>query len=216
MIRENEHEIVCLLERDDYQTILQHFDVFQSDAKPQRNHYFTDPEGVLERNNLTLRVREKSDTFEIQMKIPKTESDDGMLEIRQIIPFQYFNEIKEGKVSFPDEICYALEHLGIKSVSYVGYADTKRIEKTYKEVEGAWMMDETSFPLGYTDYRLELEYEKNKGARAKELFSNLLRQKQIPEITPSSKFKVFMEKMREHEKIQTTLRNGAEKERRRT
>jgi uncharacterized protein YjbK len=209
---EHEHEIVSLLDQDNYRATLIHFDVFPSDAKPQTNHYFADPEGVLERNDITLRVREESGGLEVNLKIPLTHSKDGgMLEIRKSISDSEFEVFKKREIPFPKEIEDALEHLALESISYIGFAVTKRIKIAHKAVEGAWMIDETSFPLGYTDYRLELEHEKNYQHKARESMADVLKQTNTTFVVPVSKFKKFMEKIRENEKIVQTIRKGVEK-----
>lgn len=102
MTHEPGHEIVTILDFDQYERLLRFFDIFPGDAKTQRNHYFGDEDGLLERNNLTLRIREKGETFQIDLKVPLSRQDEGgMLEISDRIGLEYFDRLKKKRGSFP-------------------------------------------------------------------------------------------------------------------
>lgn len=76
------------------------------------------------------------------------------------------------------------------------------------------MLDVSHYPVGQTDYRLELEYDKRFQNEAKELFQKVLGENNIPFIKPLSKFQVFMQQLRKHRKTVEENQQGVEKTRR--
>lgn len=201
MTREPKHEIISMLDLDQYERLLRFFDVFPNDAKIQKNHYFGDEEGVLERNNFTLRIREKSSKFQIDFKVPLSKNDGEMLEISNEIEHEYFKLLKKNEKSFPKEIEETLGKLAIERVVYLGDAITKRVTIPCTAIEGSWMLDVSEYPVGKTDYRLELEYDKKFKNEAMKIFQKKLEENGIDFIKPPSKFKVFMQQLQEHRKI---------------
>jgi len=198
-------EIVSLIDSDDYYSILKYFDKFPSNAEKHIDYYFDDKEGILSRNNIILRKRQKSnDKFQTGIKIPNNKKPGEVFDLKDQTHDSFFK-------SFPEEIQKTIKRLGIKEIYYVGNLPTKRISIPCLAVEGKWIIDHVTFPLGNDDYRIELKHAKHLCGKASDIFNDVLQKNHLILVTPQPKLKKLFECMLEDEKIKKNLREGARK-----
>ena len=65
-----EQEFKSLLSKDKYEEIKKKYD--WDNQFSQTNHYYSDDEGYILKNEITVRVREKNDSYKLQVKVPES------------------------------------------------------------------------------------------------------------------------------------------------
>ncbi len=206
-------EIVSLFDIYGYQTILKYFDKFPTDAQKHTDHFLSDREGFLEKNNITLRVREKENgIFQIDFKLPDSKEPGGMIDIKEIISRGEFENLKNG-FPFSLAIQEALEKLNLnrKNIFYTGYVKTKRITIPCESVAGKWVIDHSIFPVRKDEYRIELKHGREFCVQATDIFEKILQRTDVPLLIPPSKFKILADSLREDEKVKETIAENIKK-----
>jgi uncharacterized protein YjbK len=169
-----EIEFKNLLTREEYDHIIEHFQVKSTQKKRQVNHYFDTPTFSLKEINVALRVREKAECFEITMKQPAI---IGLLETNQKIDQEEAQELLQNGILPNGEIKNKLCNLAIsvQNIVYFGSLTTDRVELDYQG--GTLVLDHSSF-LGVEDF--EIEYEVIDPAAGEIIFLQLLAKLKIP------------------------------------
>ncbi len=196
-------EIVSVIDIFGYQSILEYFDKLPSDAKKIIDHYFDDEEKILSKNNIILRKRD-GEKSQIDIKIPGTKKPGEMIDLKEKTNDSFLQ-------FFSEEIQETIKNFGIKKIYYVGYIPIKRISIPHASVEGKWIIDHLTFPLGKDEYRIELKHSERFCDDALSIFTKLLQEVHLEPIKPPSKFKTLTECLLHDEKIKKELKEGAQR-----
>lgn len=145
-----EKEYKAMLSEADFEKIK---DAFLWDSvKVQTNNYYTDDDGILRKNRVMFRVREKDGKCVIQVKLHKNKNS----------PLQICEENEFPINSVPKIIENGEKYTGIKTGPLVllGNAKTKRYSKMWDKYTEI-CLDKTEF-LDICDYEIEVEYTADK------------------------------------------------------
>lgn len=182
-----EIEFKNMLNKNEYERLLQIFQIKQEQIFSQENHYFDTTDFALKKLGSALRIRKKENDFELTLKQP---ASVGLLETTQILTADEFTtSLSIG--SLPEGIVYdRITDLGVPFVKleYFGSLTTKRVEFSYKQ--GLLVLDH-SYYLNKDDY--ELEYEVENYQLGMQIFQDLLKQYDIPKRQTKNKIHRFYE-----------------------
>ena len=185
-----EIEFKNLLTKIEYETLLKAFHVEEKAIFSQTNHYFDTPVFALKDKGSALRIREKSNSFEMTLKQPAA---IGLLETTQLLSAKEFQTAVQYH-KFPKGIVHdRLEQLKIivESIEYFGSLTTRRVEFPYKA--GLLVLDHSLY-LNTEDY--EIEYEVEDFHRGQIVFQELLKQYAIPiRITQNKIARFYQQKL---------------------
>ena len=180
-----EIEFKNMVNREEFSSLIDFFNIRSEDFSEQENHYFDTPDFLLKAKGSALRIREKNGSFELTLKQPHPE---GLLETNQNLTESEAAEmIRTGKI--PAElIIRSIKELGIETdkLQYFGTLATKRAEKEY--MKGLAVLDHSRY-LNKEDF--ELEYEVDNRNEGELTFLNLLKQLNIPVRKTENKIKRF-------------------------
>jgi uncharacterized protein YjbK len=180
-----EIEFKNMLTKQEYEKLLQTFQVDKGQIFSQENHYFDTPEFALKNMGSALRIRQKNNQFEMTLKQP---APIGLLETNQALTKEEAaNAIQFGQLPSGD-IKKMIEEMGIafSQLHYFGSTITKRVELNYEI--GLLVLDH-SFYLGKEDY--ELEYEVEDHSKGEEMFQKILQEFKIPKRKSENKIRRF-------------------------
>lgn len=183
-----EIEFKNILTKDEFNRLMENFQVKQADFIQQENHYFDTPDFALKNSRSALRVRFKKGKYEMTLKQPYGED---LLETNQ----QLTNEqakvmLQTGKI--PNGIIQELlNQLTIKrdDLQYFGALVTDRVELKFGN--GLLVLDH-SYYLNHEDY--EVEYEVSNRKKGFKEFMKLLDDFCIPIRKTENKIKRFYNK----------------------
>ena len=167
-----EIEAKALVEKKDYEKIVDFFKDYP--AYCQTNYYIDNDAGLLRKEGIALRIREKGGLYEMTLKTPLSQ---GLLEKNCVWDKKKFSDFKD-KYLFPEgDIKRFLTMLDIdtSSLKIRTSLTTKRIDVPYEG--GKLSIDENHYSQ-ITDYEIELEYNNEAGAEA--LLKGLLEKNGIP------------------------------------
>jgi uncharacterized protein YjbK len=176
-----EIEAKALVEKKDYEKIVALFKDYP--AYSQTNYYIDNDAGLLRKEGIALRIREKGGLYEMTLKTPLSQ---GLLEKNCVWDKKKFADFKD-KDLFPEgDIKRFLTMLDIdtSSLKIRTSLTTKRIDVPYEG--GKLSIDENHYSA-ITDYEIELEYNNEAGAEM--LLKGLLEKNGIP-FTLNKKTKV--------------------------
>lgn len=180
-----EIEFKNIVNREEFSSLIDFFNIRSEDFSEQENHYFDTPDFLLKAKGSALRIREKNGSFELTLKQPHPE---GLLETNENLTESEAAEmIRTGKI--PAElIIRSIKELGIETdkLQYFGTLATKRAEKEY--MKGLAVLDHSRY-LNKEDF--ELEYEVDNRNEGELTFLNLLKQLNIPVRKTENKIKRF-------------------------
>ncbi|MBU8768169.1 CYTH domain-containing protein [Cytobacillus oceanisediminis] len=180
-----EIEFKNMVNREEFSSLIDFFNIRSEDFSEQENHYFDTPDFLLKAKGSALRIREKNGSFELTLKQPHPE---GLLETTENLTESEAAEmIRTGKI--PAElIIRSIKELGIEpdKLQYFGTLATKRAEKEY--MKGLAVLDHSRY-LNKEDF--ELEYEVDNRNEGELTFLNLLKQLNIPVRKTENKIKRF-------------------------
>lgn len=187
-----EIEFKNMVNREEFSSLIDFFNIRSEDFSEQENHYFDTPDFLLKAKGSALRIREKNGSFELTLKQPHPE---GLLETNENLTESEAAEmIRTGKI--PAElIIRSIKELGIETdkLQYFGTLATKRAEKEY--MKGLAVLDHSRY-LNKEDF--ELEYEVDNRNEGELTFLNLLKQLNIPVRKTENKIKrLYNEKYRQ-------------------
>ncbi|CAH0344496.1 Putative triphosphatase YjbK [Bacillus sp. CECT 9360] len=186
MISVDQHieiEFKNLLYRDEFDKLMEHFNVSETDFTTQLNHYFDTPLFELKDQKSALRIREKNERYELTLKQP---AKDGLLETNLELTKKQADSMLKGTSLSESGIVRLIETMDIspKSIQYFGTLQTSRAELPYKE--GLLVLDHSTY-LNKEDY--EVEYEVSNKREGQEIFKNLLKNLNIPARTTENKIR---------------------------
>lgn len=186
MISVDQHieiEFKNLLYRDEFDKLMEHFNVSETDFTTQLNHYFDTPLFELKDQKSALRIREKNERYELTLKQP---AKDGLLETNLELTKKQADSMLKGTSLSESGIARRIETMDIspKSIQYFGTLQTSRAELPYKE--GLLVLDHSTY-LNKEDY--EVEYEVSNKREGQEIFKNLLKNLNIPARTTENKIR---------------------------
>ncbi|KUP07535.1 hypothetical protein Q75_04695 [Bacillus coahuilensis p1.1.43] len=184
-MQEIEIEFKNILTKQEFDTLLQWFQIKSEQFQPQTNYYFDTEDYLLKKNESALRIRKKGHDFILTLKQPL---EEGLLETHQVlsenealallnggpIPYGLVYDQVEAVVSTP------------ASIVYFGELMTERTEVAYKD--GIIVLDKSHY-LNHTDY--EVEYEVRDAVTGKKTFEELLHSLSIPIRETNNKIKRF-------------------------
>lgn len=172
-----EIEFKNLLTKDEYDQLIHHFKIPTNAFFTQENIYFDTPHYMLENIRAALRIRIKGEKYELTLK---EEAEEGILETNQHLTNQealeiiHTNTIKHGVVY--DKLLQLIKQADEPIVLVeIARIKTKRATIPYKEQE---LFLDVSTYFNHTDYELELEAKEYHVG--KQIFSDLLKQFEIP------------------------------------
>ncbi|WP_185764318.1 CYTH domain-containing protein [Niallia circulans] len=182
-----EIEFKNMLTKTEYNKLLNHFQVKETELFKQENHYFDTKNFELKERSSALRIRKKQSGYELTLKQP---CDDGLLETNKQLTVEAGEEmIQTGKIN-DEQFASILEEMGIspESIVYFGSLSTIRAEK---ETGNGLLVFDHSFYLNIEDYELEYEVSDRKEGQAH--FQELLDSFQIPIRETKNKVRRFYE-----------------------
>ncbi|WP_430509482.1 CYTH domain-containing protein [Gottfriedia solisilvae] len=185
MAKEIEIEFKNLLTKDEFTKLQNVFHITESMFVEQTNYYFETPSFTLKNSGGALRIRQKSHSFVLTLKIRQA---IGHLEIHQKLSESEAMKILETSQIPDGEVKEYLieENIKIDNLALLGDLTTRRVELPYEN--GLLVLDHSTY-LNHEDY--ELEYEVTDELVGKKHFINLLCKYEIPERKTLNKIKRF-------------------------
>lgn len=155
MAQELEIEFKNLLSENEYQKLINYFEIDEKDYFIQENIYFDTSDFKLKQHHAALRIRIKNDFAEMTLKTPK---ENHLLETTLPLTLESARQLIDDKHFLPtSEIAQTLEKLGLNTsepVQLITYLKTKRAEKSLKD--GLVVLDQSWYG-NQSDYELEVE-----------------------------------------------------------
>ncbi len=161
LIKEQEIEYKAMLTKESFDSLLTYFPQFciAMPSYNQTNYYFDTEDYELHHQGVTVRIREKEETWELQVKIPEDNkgSYNQHQEIRQTISEEEAREyIKVGlnkNIPIMNQLFHRLK-IEYSSLQIIGMLQTKRHDFYF--YTDTISLDKSTY-LGVTDYELEWE-----------------------------------------------------------
>lgn len=185
MAQNIEIEFKNLITKLEFERLIKHFGLSDTDFFTQENHYFDTPDFALKAQASALRIRKKEEKYELTLKQPY---QDALLETNEILNTATAEMMfKTGKITNLT-IKKLIEDMEINpdKIQYFGSLTTKRAEIEYEK--GLVVID-NSFYLNIEDFELEYEVSNRKDGQNK--FLTLLKQLGIPIRKTENKIKRF-------------------------
>ena len=184
MAQETEIEFKNLSTQEEYQQLLNTFNLTHKDIKEQTNHYFDTPNGLLKQKKRGLRIRVLSAKSEFTLKTPGKD-DYTYLEITDYLE-TYNKNLSLTEQSFhptSDVLTFLeKENFPINELNQIGSLTTYRSEiKLNPDV--LLVLDESHYG-GIKDFELEMEVTDTQSGH--EFFTHFLKEHQIP-LRPAKK-----------------------------
>jgi uncharacterized protein YjbK len=167
-----EIEAKALVSQKDYEKLATLFKKYP--AYTQTNYYIDDDGGILHKEGISLRIREKEKAFEMTLKTPLSE---GLLEKNATLEEKDF-EAYRAKGRFPENDLkrfLTMLDIDVTKLKIQTSLTTKRIDVPYEG--GKLSIDENHYS-SKSDYEIELEY--NNEADAERLLEDLFMKEKIP------------------------------------
>ncbi len=153
-----EIEAKALVSKNDYEKLALKY--MKYGVYTQTNHYIDSKDGILSKEKLSLRIREKDNRFEMTLKVPLSQ---GLLEKNSTWSKEDFINFRDNSI-FPDgDIKKMLNMLDIhtKTLKIKTSLTTDRIDVPYEN--GKLSIDKNSYS-GIEDYEVELEHNNEEDA----------------------------------------------------
>ncbi|MDX5474622.1 MAG: CYTH domain-containing protein [Bacillaceae bacterium] len=152
--QEIEIEFKNLLSKEEYERLLQTFNLNNNMPVKQINYYLDTDDFQLKSHGCALRIREKKGMYTLTLKQPK---GNALLETHQEITIDEMNSIKDGNCIPQGSISAILTNdlsVNDKLIKYFGSLTTYRFETMHES--GLLVLDKSEY-LDETDYELEFE-----------------------------------------------------------
>ncbi len=187
MAQELEIEFKNVLTKEQYETLLQNFQVSNEMIVRQTNHYFDTEDFHLKKLSSGLRIRETEKQIVCTLKM-RTAANTH-LETTDIISKDQADLMLSGTGFFADSVKAKLQQLNvpIEHLRVFGTLTTDRVELSYK---GGTIVFDHSFYLNCDDY--EVEYEADEEKLGQEIFESFLKENDIPKQVADKKIARFM------------------------
>lgn len=142
-----------LLSKDEYERLLNFFQVKKNQSNQQINYYFETDDLKLKANGAALRIREKNSNWVLTLKEPYQE---GLIETHQILTEKEAQHWIAGSPTSSPNIEKRLQlfEISCSKLKFGGTLKTDRIELPY---EGGLVVLDYSEYNGQYDYELEIE-----------------------------------------------------------
>ncbi|WP_419392570.1 CYTH domain-containing protein [Cytobacillus praedii] len=180
-----EIEFKNLLTKQEFEMLVNHFKLKDTDFFTQENHYFDTQDFALKEQGSALRIRKKGEKYELTLKQPY---QDALLETNESLePLAAEKIFETGRIR-NETIKGLIKKMNIDPdrIQYFGSLSTKRAEVEY---ENGLIVIDNSFYLNIEDF--ELEYEVSNRNDGQKKFSALLEQLEIPVRKTENKIKRF-------------------------
>ena len=147
-----EIEAKALVSQKDYEKLALKYMKFG--VYTQINHYIDSEDGILRREKLALRIRERGDQFEMTLKVPLSQ---GILEKNCVWTRDTFIHFRDHSIMPDGDIKKMLNMLDIhtKELKIITSLTTDRIDVPYES--GKLSIDRNEYS-GKVDYEVELEH----------------------------------------------------------
>ncbi|MFJ7950868.1 CYTH domain-containing protein [Lysinibacillus sp. NPDC096418] len=187
MTQQLEIEFKNLLTKQQYDRLLQKFQIPKDAIHRQTNHYFDTPENSLKNLRSGLRIRQIGSYFECTLK--EKSAEHAHLETTDEITDEQAKVMLQGKGFFATEVAKRLDlhNIPIDKLAVFGSLTTDRVEIPYKE--GLLVFDH-SYYLQCDDY--EVEYESNDVKKGNIIFDEFLHEYGIEKQKTDKKIARFM------------------------
>jgi uncharacterized protein YjbK len=167
-----EIEAKALVKKEDYEKLVKRFAGAKS--YEQTNYYIDNEEGLLRKEGVALRIREKEGLYEMTLKTPLSE---GLLEKNCSWTKERFEGFMK-KGQFPDgdiKRFLTMLDVDVSTLKVLASLTTKRIDIDYEG--GKLSLDENHYS-GLVDYEIELEH--NSMIDATKYLKELFDEEKIP------------------------------------
>lgn len=187
MTQQLEIEFKNLLTKQQYEQLLQKFQIPKEAIHRQTNHYFDTPENLIRNIKSGLRIRQIDSYFECTLK--EKSAEHAHLETTDEMTAAQAEKMLQGNGFFATEVAkrLALHNIPIDKLAVFGSLTTDRVEIPYKE--GLLVFDH-SYYLQCDDY--EVEYESNDVKNGSIIFDEFLHQFGIEKQKTDKKIARFM------------------------
>ena len=187
MAQQLEIEFKNLLTKQQYEQLLQTFQIPKDAIKRQTNHYFDTPTNALRNIKSGLRIRQIGSYYECTLK--EKSAEHAHLETTDELTAEQAEQMLLGKGFFATEVAKRLDfhNIPLNELALFGSLTTDRVEITYKD--GLLVFDH-SYYLQCDDY--EVEYETNDAKKGNAIFDEFLRQHNIKKCKTDKKIARFM------------------------
>lgn len=169
MAQEIEIEFKNVLTEQQYNNLLQQFDVSEQQIQTLRNDYFDTPTQAVKQANSALRIRQTDNYIECTLK--QKGAAHSHLETTDRISAEDADKMRAGTAFLAPSVKEQLVQLQIPitELENFGSLTTKRVEIAY---EGGLLVFDHTFYLQQEDY--EVEYEAVNEALGKKIFDEFL------------------------------------------
>ncbi|ERJ11559.1 CYTH domain-containing protein [Haloplasma contractile] len=168
-----EIEFKNLLTHEEYNRLIDFFDLTESDLFKQVNIYFDTKEHSLKKLGCALRVRIKENVYELTLKQPNSV---GLMETSDYLNEDQFNAFVNTGLLHMGSVMRALQNLGVtECLNVTAELTTYRYETPYNI--GLLVLDRSSY---YDVIDHELEFEVQDYDEGKKAFHQLLNKFNIP------------------------------------
>ena len=187
MAQQLEIEFKNLLTKQQYEQLLQTFQIPKDTIKRQTNHYFDTPTNALRNIKSGLRIRQIGCYYECTLK--EKSAEHAHLETTDELTAKQAELMLQGKGFFAVEVAKRLSfhNVPLNELALIGSLTTDRVEIPYKD--GLLVFDH-SYYLQSDDY--EVEYETNDEKKGNIIFDEFLRQHNIKKQKTDKKIARFM------------------------
>ncbi|WP_186575733.1 CYTH domain-containing protein [Aquibacillus kalidii] len=189
MSQEIEIEYKNLLTKEEFDQLLTYFELDNTSAILQENHYFETDNFSLKEKGAALRIREKNNLWQLTLKQPHQE---GILETHDTLTEAEAKSWINGSILPKPHVAKQLNEMKVDfaTLKYGGSLRTYRIELPYKQT--TIVLDRSEYN-GKTDYELELEAPTKK--HGEHVFGELLTALSITKKTTPNKIARFYESL---------------------
>ncbi|OGX78107.1 adenylate cyclase [Exiguobacterium sp. SH31] len=185
MTQEVEIEFKSMLTKDEYETLLESYQL-SDQVKWQANDYFDTPTFELRSQGAALRIREKKSGQVLTLKQPH---DVGLLETHAPIDEKAAENLFKYGIIHDEQMKQALATFNLTGpLEHLGRLETKRAE--IETSDGLLVLDESHY-LEICDYEIEFEVTDETAGRI--AFEKLLSSHNIPLRPAKNKIVRFME-----------------------
>lgn len=196
MGHEIEIEFKNMLTKDQYTSLMHHFQITDAMIKRQKNVYFDTPNWDLKNLSAGLRLRQKENKTVCTLKIKSFDNENIHTELTEEVDDKLAKEMVDGKGFFAPQIKKRLTELNvpIDSLQVVASITTDRVEIPY---EGGTLVFDHSYYLNCEDY--EVEYETNDEILGRKIFDEFLKQHDITKKEADKKIARYMKALHSKE-----------------
>ncbi|GLC87735.1 CYTH domain-containing protein [Lysinibacillus piscis] len=192
MAQEMEIEFKNLLTAQQYEQLLQEFQIDKQMVHRQTNHYFDTPSQSIRNRQSGLRIRQIDNYYECTLK--EKSAEHTHLETTEELTAEQAQKMLAGEGFYAQEIAQKLESytISVDELAVFGSLTTDRVELPYK---GGLLVFDHSFYLQCDDY--EVEYETTDAINGAQIFDDFLQQHHIEKKVTAKKIARFMKALQQ-------------------